>query len=98
MLCLECCPLYLQSVSSTSRKRKREVPWEHVVEELSRRHSLTIEKTELTRSLLCHTDDAGDFHAMKKPVQEAICEACGITSWADAIVQVCETMVSQLLD
>ena len=81
-------------MSSTSRKRKRELPWADVINQLS----LTVNKAELIERLHHHTADAGEFLSMRKGAQDAICDACGITAWADVIIQVCESMVSQLLD
>ena len=74
--------------TSKSRKRKRRLDWEVVVDNLP---GISIEKNGLVADLEKCTSDATAFLELTQYTQDIICEACGITSWAQKII---ETLVS----
>ena len=82
--------LALKSVTSTSRKRKREVSWEQVIKQLD---GLTIDSKELIETLQQYVSDVDDFLKLPEATQELICQACGITGWAEKISTQCLSMV-----
>ena len=82
--------LALKSVTSTSRKRKREVSWEQVIKQLD---GLTIDSKELIETLQQYVRDVDDFLKLTEANQEIICQACGITGWAEKISTQCLSMV-----
>ena len=82
--------LALKSVTSTSRKRKRELSWEQVIKQLD---GLTIDSKELIETLQQYVRDVDDFLKLPEATQEMICQACGITGWAEKISTQCLSMV-----
>ena len=71
--------------SASSRKRKREVPWELVVDSIQ---GLTVDREVLIQELAEVTPNATTFTTLSKRNQEIICAACGVTGWQDAFFDV----------
>ena len=79
------------SISTSSRKRRREVQWEEVVEEL---RGITIDKQGLVRDLIKVCPDTGDFvYQHTRHMQELMCKECGIEGWTDTLVDTIKSMV-----
>ena len=77
--------------TSTSRKRRREVQWDEVVETLK---GITIDKQGLVRDLIKFCPDAGLFvYQCTRDAQEVICRECGIEGWTDTLIDTIKSMV-----
>ena len=73
------------TTSTSSRKRKREVPWELVVDSMQ---GLTVDREVLIKELAEVTPNATTFTTLSKRNQEIICTACGVTGWQDTFLDV----------
>ena len=69
--------------SSSSRKRRRDVPWECVVHSIK---GLTVDSNVLIQDLTQLTSDATMFSNLPSKIQEVVCLVCGVTGWQDVFL------------
>ena len=80
--CAPTLSLHLQSTTTTTSSRKRKRVSVSLLDVI---HPLTEigDKEQVILTLDSYSLDACAFFALPKPVQEMVCEQCGIRGWAD---------------
>ena len=78
---------------TSSRKRKRQIQWEDVVDKFHQRLPPDFNKVAVVADLTENVGDVSKFLDLTPRCQQSICIDCGIEGWTDTLIDEIKSMV-----